>query len=99
MHQKKKRKKKITEQVFSEIYLIVKENYEYKHDDASLGFGLAGLIAGVLESPEGAALGALFASGAELPVSRYHLAVQSANYEKASDENKYIINSFKLCKE
>lgn len=58
---------------------------QYELSDTSLGFGIAGIIAGIAKSPEGAAAGALLASSSEMPNDRYHLAVQSANYEKASD--------------
>ncbi|NVJ64739.1 MAG: hypothetical protein HWD84_11005 [Flavobacteriaceae bacterium] len=58
---------------------------QFELSDASLGFGVAGLIAGIAKSPEGAAAGALLASASEMPSDRYQLAVQAANYEKASD--------------
>ena len=58
---------------------------EYRHDDMSLGFGILGLAAGALKSVEGAGIGALLASGAKLPVTRYQMVVQSKNYENASD--------------
>ena len=59
--------------------------YAYKADDRSLGFAMAGLVAGVTKSPEGAAAGALLSSVVGMPVDRYQLGVQAANYEKASD--------------
>lgn len=59
--------------------------YAYKSDDMSLGFAMAGLVAGVSKSPEGAAAGALLSSVVDMPVDRYQLGVQAANYEKASD--------------
>ena len=58
---------------------------QYELSDTSLGFGIAGIVAGIAKSPEGAAAGALLASASEMPNDRYLLAVQSANYEKASD--------------
>jgi len=58
---------------------------QYELSDTSLGFGVAGIMAGIAKSPEGAAAGALLASASEIPNDRYQLAVQSANYEKASD--------------
>lgn len=59
--------------------------YAYNSDDMSLGFAMAGLVAGVTKSPEGAAAGALLSSVVDMPVDRYQLGVQAANYEKASD--------------
>lgn len=58
---------------------------QFELSDTSLGFGIAGLIAGIAKSPEGAAAGALLASASEMPSDRYQLSVQAANYEKASD--------------
>ncbi|MEP4098808.1 hypothetical protein [Paraglaciecola sp.] len=58
---------------------------QFELSDTSLGFGVAGLIAGIAKSPEGAAAGALLASASEMPNDRYQLSVQAANYEKASD--------------
>ena len=61
------------------------KEFQYKAGDTSLGFGIAGLIAGITKSPEGAAAGALLSSVSQMPSDRYHIAVQAANYEKASD--------------
>ncbi|MDP2523832.1 hypothetical protein Q8W30_14750 [Neptunomonas phycophila] len=62
-----------------------RQKHQYQLSDTSLGFGMAGIIAGIAKSPEGAAAGALLASSSEMPNDRYQLAVQAANYEKASD--------------
>ena len=59
--------------------------YAYNADDRSLWFAMAGLVAGVTKSPEGAAAGALLSSVVGMPVDRYQLGIQAANYEKASD--------------
>ncbi|MCG7568530.1 hypothetical protein MHM89_01190 [Pseudoalteromonas sp. CNC9-20] len=73
---------------YSDWYLLKATDLQeklYKHSDYSLGFGVAGLIAGVAGSPEGAAIGALLASSSTIPAERYSLAVQAQNYQKASD--------------
>lgn len=73
---------------YSDWYFIKSNNlreHQFELSDTSLGFGIAGIIAGIASSPEGAALGALLASSSEMPNDRYQLAVQAANYEKASD--------------
>ena len=61
------------------------KEHQFNWSDTSLGFGIAGLAAGIAKSPEGAAAGALLASTAKMPGDRYQLTVQATNYEKASD--------------
>ena len=55
----------------------------YNHSDASFFGTVFALLGGVAKAPEAVVAGGAFAAGAEIATSRYQLAVQAANYEKA----------------
>lgn len=73
---------------YSDWYLIKAmelKKSQYKFSDASLGFTLAGLVAGFSGEAETAAGSSLMANFFGWPQSRYKIEVQASNYAKASD--------------